>query len=117
MSFYTGLQSVAANLLASKGQLLTFNRDTETAFDAGAGEGQYDPSTYTGNGVALNYNKSEIDGTIVVKGDIKLILEATTTVPLTGDRVTIDGVIYRMMPIKPTSPAGTVVIYEIQLRK
>jgi len=117
MSFYSGLQTVAANLLASKGQLLTFNRDTETAFSPGEGEGQYNPSTYTGNGVALNYNKGEIDGTIVLKGDIKLILEATTTAPINGDRVTIDSIIYRVMSVKPTSPAGIVVIYEIQLRK
>ena len=117
MSFYTGLQAVAANLLASKGQLLTFSRDTETAFSPGEGEGQYNPSTYTGNGVALNYNKGEVDGTIVLKSDIKLILEATTTAPVNGDKVTIDNIVYRVMSVKPTSPAGIVVIYEIQLRK
>ena len=117
MGLYSGLQTVAANLIASKGQLLTFNRDTETAFNPGPGEVTSTPSTYTGNGVALNYNKSEIDGTVVIKGDIKLILEATTTAPIIGDRVTIDSIIYRVMNIKPTSPAGIVVIYEIQLRK
>jgi len=117
MGFYDGLSTVAANLLASKGQLLTFNRDTETGFDPGPGEITSTPSTYTGYGVALNYNKGEIDGTVVIKGDIKLILEATTTAPIIGDRVTIDSIIYRVMSIKPTSPAGTAVIYEIQLRK
>ena len=117
MGLYSGLQTVAANLLASKGQLLTFSRDTETSFDPGPGDVQSTPSTYTGNGVALDYNKGEIDGTVVVKGDIKLILEATTTAPINGDRVTIDSIIYRVMTVKPTSPAGIVVIYEIQLRK
>jgi len=117
MSFYSGLQTVAANLLTSKGQLLTFTRDTETAHDPGTGEIQSTPSTYTGNGVALNYNKNEIDDTNVLRGDIKLILEATTTAPIIGDKVTIDAIVYRVMGIKTTSPAETVVIYEIQLRK
>ena len=117
MAFYGGLANVASNLLKSKGQNLTFTRKTISAHDPKAGVVQSNPSTYTGYGAAFDYNRKEIDGTLVKRGDIRLILEATTTAPDNGDTVTIDSVIYRIMSVKPTSPAGTVVIYEVQLRR
>lgn len=117
MSFYPGLKTVAANLLTTKGQQVAFSRVTESAYDPGTGARQTNTSTFTGYGVALNYKKSEIDGQVVQMSDIKFIMEATTTAPIIGDTTTIDGSVYRIMSVKPTSPAGTVVIYQVQLRK
>ena len=117
MAFYDGLQTVAANLLRSKGQNLTFNRKTVSSSNAATGVVTSTPSTYTGYGVALNYKKKEIDGTVIQAGDIRLIFAKTTTAPINGDTVTIDSIILRLMNLKPTSPAGTVVIYEASLRK
>lgn len=116
-NFYSGLAAVALKLLTDKGQNVTFTRETSSAFDPQTGNNQTTSSTFTGYGAAFNYNKSEIDDTIIQKGDIRFIMEATATEPVSGDTVTIDGIIYRVMSIKPTSPAGTVVIYEAQLRK
>lgn len=116
MTFYADLADVAFRLLKDKGQNVTFNRETSDAFDPVAGENQTNPSTFTAYGAAFNYNKSEIDGTIIQKGDIRFVMEATTE-PQNDDTTTIDSAIYRVMSVKPTNPAGTSVIYEAQLRR
>ena len=117
-SFYSQLASVASRILTDKGKSLTFTRVSGGTFDPVAGETTGDSTTnYTGYGAAFNYNKSEIDGTIVQNGDIRLLLEDTATAPILEDTVTIDSIIYTVKNVTPTSPAGVVVMYELQLRR
>lgn len=116
-SFYSGLAVVATNLLTSKGQSVVFTRKTTSIFNPVKGRNNTTTSTFSGNGAAFDYNRSEIDGEVIQRGDIRLILEATTTAPALGDTAVIDSVTYRVMNVKPTSPGGTVVMYEVQLRK
>lgn len=115
MSFYSNLAAVASKLLSSKGKLLTFTRKTSTTFSPEEGKRTTSTSTYTGYGAAFNYDLRKTSGEAVVDGSIKLLLENTTTVPILGDTVVIDSRIYKMVSIKPTSPAGEVVIYTIML--
>lgn len=117
MSFYSDLAATAKQLLTDKGQVLTFSRITGT-YDPEAGEETgASTTTYTGNGASFNYNKSEVDGNIIQRGDIRLLLEATATEPVNEDTVVIDSIIYTVKNVSPTSPAGTVVMYELQLRR
>lgn len=118
MSFYSGLQATASRILKDKGQEVTFTHTTPGSFDPILGE-DVGPTTslIVGFGVALDYNNSEVDGTIVQSGDIRFILENVIVAPVNGDTVPIDSKVHRVMNIKPTSPAGIPVIYEVQLRK
>ncbi len=117
-NFYAGLAATASRLLLSKGQSVTFTRISGGVKNPATGEttGQT-TSNYTGNGAAFDYNSSEIDGETIQTGDIRLILEAVATTPLIDDTCPIDSVGYRVMSVKATSPAGTPVIYELQLRR
>lgn len=117
MTFYTGLKSVASSLLQSKGQQVTFSRKVSSGFDPVLGNNTTNTTTFTGYGAAFDYNQSELDGSIVQNGDIRFLMESTTSAPELGDTATINSVIYRVMNVKPLSPAGTVVSYEVQLRK
>lgn len=116
-SFYDGLASVAASLLDTYGQSVTFSRNTGGTFDPvlGSYSGQ-SASSFTGNGAAFDFNKSEIDGEIVQRGDIRLILEQTDTKPLIGDKCTVSSVDYRVLAVTESSPGGTVTHYTVQLR-
>lgn len=116
-SFYQNLQATASRLLQSKGQNLTFSREVETGFNPGTGVKTNTTTTYTGYGAAFDYMASEIDGTIIQAGDIKLMLEKTATAPEINDTVTIDSVVYRLMDVKKTAPGGIVVKYDCRLRK
>ena len=116
--FYSGLAAVASRLLASKGQSVSFSRVTGGSKNAATGiTSGGSTSTYSGNGAGFGYNRSEIDGTIIQSGDIRLILEAVSTTPEPNDECTYDSVDYRVMSVKETSPGGTVTHYELQLRK
>lgn len=117
MSFYANMAAVATRLLTDKGQLLTFTRKTKLVFDSVEGKRVNTTSTFTGYGAAFDYKSSEIDGTKIIKGDIRLLLNATTTEPLENDTTVIDGDTYAVKDVGRLSPAGTVVIYTLQLRK
>jgi len=116
-SFYTGLAAVASRLLKDKGQLVTLSRETGGTFDGATGEESgASTTTWTGYGAAFNYNKSEIDGVQVLATDLRLMLEAVSTVPLVSDQITVGGVNYHAIAVNHTEPGGTAIKYEIQLR-
>lgn len=118
MTFYSQLAAVASRLLTDKGQSVSFSRRTGGTFNPATGTYSGDTATtFSGYGAAFNYNKTEIDGTIVQSGDLRLILEAVATPPAQGDEATVGGIDYRVMDVRPTSPGGTVTHYELQLRK
>jgi len=115
-TFYSDLAAVATMLLTDKGQQVTFSRETTSSFDPGTGINTTTTSTITGYGASFDYNSSEIDGTIIVKGDIRFLFEAGNA-PKQDDTVPIDSINYRVMSVKKTAPGGTDVLYECQLRK
>lgn len=116
-SFYEGLAVVAANLLDKYGQLISFSRQTGGTYDPILeNESGASTTTFTGNGAAFNYNKSEVDGTVVKFGDVRLVVETLTTEPAQNDECTVDGIVYRVMAVEPVSPGGTTVINKVQLR-
>ncbi len=117
MSFYSNLANVALKLLKDKGQLLTISRETSSGFDPILSDNTVLASSFTGYGAAFDYRKSEIDGEIVQAGDIRLLLNATSIPPEINDTVAVNGGVYRVMAVTETSPAGTPVIYTLQLRK
>lgn len=117
MSFYEGLKETASKLLQDKGQEVTFTRKPSNAFDPALGKTHTSTTTFTGYGASFDYKSSQVDGTLIIAGDIRLTLEAITTAPVIGDDVEVDGVSYSVINVTKTSPAGIVVKYEIQLRK
>lgn len=114
---YVGLKNTASELLREFGQLVTFNRRNVTAFNNGTGaETLGAATTFTGYGAGFQYRRAEIDGTVVQYGDVKLTVEAMTTVPIIGDTVTYGSIVYRAMNVDALSPGGVVLRYKIQLR-
>lgn len=101
-----------------------FGADTVISRTAGA---TFDPSTggYTGGtttsligkGVRQQFDKREIDGEIIRRGDFRLLFGAASGAPETDDNVLFDGEDYRAMAITSTSPAGTAVMYDIHCRR
>lgn len=118
MSFYSNLAAVATRLLTDKGQVAAFSRETGGSFNPTTGSYSGQTTTaFSGQAAAFDYNKSEIDGDLVQLGDVRLILEPIATAPAPGDTVTVDSVVYRVMDVMASSPAGTITHYEVQLRK
>lgn len=119
MTFYAEMADVAVEMLAEFGQSVVLGSVT--------GTGAYDPETgtvgntvtnHSGMGVALDYEQKDIDGTVVKQGDRRIYIAPDLgAVPKTGDTLTLaDGAVLAVVNSKPLSPAGTLVLHEVQAR-
>ncbi len=125
MTFYARLQATANRLLKGKGQSLTLTKITAGTYNpATGGFTGAGTSTQTAYGAIFDYGTKQIDGTLIKAGDKQLLLSAfktdgaALTAPVLGDTVSIGGVVFTLVePLKEVNPAGTVVMYEVNLRK
>lgn len=112
---------VAANALET---LTEFGRDvTRRSFTAGS----YDPATglvtpttadTTRKGALFDFGAGQTleRGSLIQGGDKRLLLDATATVS-PQDHFIIGGAEYLVITVGEINPAGTVVLYDIHLRK
>lgn len=114
---YLADQATADELIAEFGAPCTLSTQAQTGYD-GLGNPINTPSvSISGTGVILPYKRAEIDGSLVQMGDARFLL-STRAVPLIDMRVTLAGVIWRVVSIETTQPDSTdVVLYTLQLRK
>lgn len=120
MTFYADMAAVADDLITEFGQLGNIRRTgaaTGPAYDPTPGADVDHPALFA----VLDYMASEIDGTRVLATDKKALLAvgSLTITPALNDKlVEADGTVYKIIPpLKPLSPAGTVVLYEVQCRR
>ena len=93
--------------------------------------GEYDPDAPTvpselvvnGSGFREEYDAKYIDGTLIVRGDVKLLVSpvqlsgADMPIPLSNDRIEFDGTTYTVITVGPWNYAGLAVGFELQVRK
>lgn len=93
--------------------------------------GEYDPDApptpnelvVNGSGFREEYDNEYIDGTLIVRGDVKLLVSpvqlsgADMPVPLQNDEITFDGSRYTVIHVEPWNYAGLAVGFELQVRK
>ena len=112
MTFYSEMAAVAVELLTEFGQAVTLTRRTGKSIDPVTGA--ITPGTSSDQstiGVIKPYAKNLIDGTLIQVGDKEAILSPAIT-PLTSD--TINGM--QIVNITEVNPAGTVLVYKVQVR-
>ena len=88
-----------------------FDNDTGDLISGGASRAQ------TAYGYPESYTNAEIDGSNIMRGDIKLICSAGALRPVVGWLCLLDSVTYRVMNCEPILESGVDVIYYVQLRK
>lgn len=117
MTFYTDMQATASSLLTNYGQNLTFSRETPGAYDPATGTtGTATTSSYSAYGVALNYRNFEIDGERILQGDRQLTIQNVSTEPKINDTVELDSTTYTVLSVMAMNPAGTNLVYKLQVR-
>ncbi|MGX9761865.1 hypothetical protein [Pseudomonas shahriarae] len=93
--------------------------------------GEYDPDAppapgemvVNGSGFREEYDNKYIDGTLIVRGDVKLLVSpvqlsgADMPTPLSNDRIQFDGTTYTVIAVGPWNYAGLAVGFELQVRK
>jgi hypothetical protein len=111
---YARARATAERLIAKFGMAGSIQRQTNTG-------PAYDPTVITTDYpctlVVLEYEDRQIDGTLIRSTDklIYLSTEGLAITPTEADRV-IASDTYSIVSLKPLSPAGTVLMWEIQAR-
>lgn len=69
--------------------------------------------------VVLDYEDREVDGARILATDKRVLIAAggLAVEPKTSDRLIIGGTSHAIIQVKPFSPAGIIVVYELQARR
>ena len=115
---YTSKAKLADNKLAYFGQPVTITNKVTGVYDPNTGTSSQTISTQNGIGVIRDRGSKEIDGTIIEMGDKMLLLSAVDiTKPQINDTVLVGSISYTIKePLIEINPAGTVVMYKLNLR-
>jgi len=121
MSFdYDDAAATADELLAEFGQ---------TCVLGSVADGEYDPEQSTAGPVStahevtaalLAYPQKFVDGTLIRAGDKRALVSplGLTVTPKPGDTLTdAAGAVHQVIDAKPLAPAGTVVLWTLQVRR
>lgn len=119
--FYDEMQVVALELITEFGLPIVLRTVTPGDYDPDISETT--PETITeqvGQGILLDYTGQEFQAnSLILQGDKKLKLAAKglTSAPSLLSKVIADGKTYSIVPpLKEINPAGTPLLYELQVR-
>ena len=109
----------ALEMLQESGEQAVFSYQTDPVFDDDTGDliSGGTIGTQAAYGYPENYSNAEIDGSNIMRGDIKLICSAGALRPVAGWSCLLDSKNYRVMNCEPIRESGVDVIYYVQLRK
>lgn len=113
---YAGLASTATRLIDNFGGDVTLRIKTEGSYDPITG---VNTDTFVENvvlGVKLNFKNSDIDGTLIRQGDVKVIFDGTFTVTQ-DDLIIIGSDKYEIIDAVPLNPGDTRLITTVQCRR
>ncbi len=105
-------------VLTKLGEPVTFTYETGEVRDPATGEIITPATTLTleGFGAPENYTSSEIDGTVVQQGDIRLTVDRVGQLPQPGWSCDVTGRTYRVMDATRIRFKAADVVYQVQLR-
>ena len=117
---YARPAATAKRLLTRFGQVVTVKRVTPGGYDPATGATTADVTNgYSCSGAVMNYASRDIDGTLVQRGDVRVLLAPPDAAfePKPGDTVTLaDATVLTVINAQATKPAGSPVLYEVQAR-
>ena len=111
---YLRMQARTTRMLRQNGALYNVTRKGSVTVIGGV-EHKTDDVQFTAIGVKTEYAPGEIDGTVIVNGDVRIVFTAEQEIKI-GDVVDIDGTAHRVIKPNPAKPASLVLCYKAQLR-
>jgi hypothetical protein len=121
MAFYDEMAVMALELITEFGQAVTLRDTVRGGYNPSTGETTPDTiSEQTAQGILLDFTGQEFQTNSVIKvGDKKLKIAASglSTPPALLSKVVIQGKVWSIVPpLKEINPAGTPLLYELQVR-
>jgi len=115
MGVYDRAEATALRLLTKYGQSVTVTNITTGAYDPDTGTQATTTATTTPKGLLTQHRAQDVDGTMIMKGDKKLLLDASATVK-TDDTVTVNSTVYTVVGLNEIKPAATRVMWICNVR-
>jgi hypothetical protein len=118
MSFYGNMAVTTQRMIADKGRSVTLRRSANT----------YNPATdtytasstdFTVKAVFTEFRQSEIDATLIKRGDKKLLIAAAdlSSAPEPNDIIIDGSTQYRVIDLMSVEPGDAAILYKVQVRK
>lgn len=112
---YAATAATATRLLQRFGAPATLKRQTTGAYDPVTGQPSVTVTNLATTAAVFAYHQRYIDGTNILQGDQQAYC-APGVAPKQGDKLAWQGRDLEVIAVKPVSPAGLAVIYEVQVR-
>lgn len=112
---YSRSVATATRMLQRYGSAATIKRETAGAYNPATGAATVTVAELATTAVVFDYPQKYIDGTLILQGDKQAYI-APGEVLKQGDKLAWLATDYRIVSFKEINPAGTVVLYEAQLR-
>lgn len=111
------LVAIVSDVLNQFGETLTFTRTYGQVYDPTIGTTTGGGQTiFVAKGYPWPYTALERANELVQTEDNRLIVERTTLVPIPGDKVTFQGVQYRVVLVDKITMSGQKIAYQLQVR-
>lgn len=111
---YLRMKATSTRLLKENGAEYPVKRKGTVTVIGGIEHAEPDKA-FTATGVRTDYEPGEIDGTVIVNGDVRIVFTADAELR-TGDMVNVDGKWHRIEKPNPVKPASVLLLYRAQLR-
>ena len=110
--------ATALDMLQESGEQVVFGYAVDPVFDNDTGDliSGGTSGTQIAYGYPETYSNAEIDGSNIMRGDIRLICTVGALRPVVGWSCLLDSKTYRVMNCDPIRESGVDVIYYVQLR-
>ena len=119
---YAKTAARADQSLRRKGGIVVLRRVVTGEYDPDLGTAPTATTDYEGTGVKIAYEAENIDGTLILVGDQKLLLSPlqrngqAMPAPTAADLVLFGGASYTIQNVSKTEPVDVAVLYTLQLR-
>lgn len=123
MSFYGNAQNTTSKALTKFGHTCTHTIRTAGTYNPAAGGVTVSETTQSVKAALFDYKTQmggtqEIGGTLILAGDKKALIAAKNiTAPKVDDTLTVGSVVWTIKNVKELNPAGTSIMFELQVRK
>ena len=115
---YIKSQQRALAALKKYGSQMTLEQSSVSDYDPATSAAQKITTSSVASGVCGDYSFSEIDGTFVLKSDVRVWLSAAPGIePMPGDILIIAGLGWQVVSAKALNPAGVGIMHDVQVRR
>nr|WP_305071609.1 hypothetical protein [Providencia sp. wls1938] len=115
MNIYQRGYQTALRMLNKYGASYQVKRDGKHWVDDDGIEHHEPESLLSVTGVKVLYKPYEVDGTLILSTDIKIVLSPDVDIRK-GDSILVDGIWFRVHEPNPVKPADIIICYKSQLR-